>query len=148
MLEILTKYRHCTFYFCKGSGPGLVGWEREKTPLFSRNIVLILWLQREFQIHDSKANALKVMVFYKRVAKMFGWASFANSHGDRRTRESTTPQRSKGSFSQSPFAYLNVNSPPLQLGCCSLSMAPWHYHVFSLKFIFMLNEYHIWPWHL
>lgn len=66
----------CTFYFCKGSGPGVMGWEKEKNPLFSGNIFLILWLQREAQIHDSKGikqilnvlNALQVTVFYKHVA--------------------------------------------------------------------------------
>lgn len=79
---------------------------------------------------------------------MLAWARFANSHGDMRTREGTTAQRSKGPFSQSPFTYLNINSPFTAARMLLLVHGTLTLLCFSLKFSFMLNEHLIWPWHL
>lgn len=111
----------CTFYFCKGSGPGVIQWERENPLCFLETYFSFCdykerhesRTRREIKRILNVLSALKVMVFSKHVAQIFGWASFANSHRDIKTSKGTTAQRSKGSFCQSPFTYLNINSPSL-----------------------------------
>lgn len=71
------------------------------------------------------------MVFYKRCINI--WVGKLCKQAQVRTWEDTAAQRNKGPFFQSPFTYLNINSPSLQLKYCSLFMALWHYCGFHLN---------------